>query len=309
MAMTTRLKTPYIPQCDKQVISDHPKSKQKYQLYYRPIQQDDKQIIKHLHEQWFPVEYTTEFYDAAIRNMTISNHPLYSCVAIISKDYEYQNDEESRARLDVKGGYDFSPWQRLADSVGSCRLNGYDLFTPATVIIANDSEVGLTQSSNGNEMHCSGSINESIVACVIGSFCSTQTSSQNYAAEILIRNPKRYTKMFYIMTLGTTKEFRNIGLGTKLIEDCVKLVQNTPTCGALYLHVITYNQVAIRFYEKMGFYRMDEIKDYYNIDGKTYGCYLYARFFHGNRPSLMKMLSRFWTRIISPFLALGVANN
>ncbi|KAL3789080.1 hypothetical protein ACHAW5_009819 [Stephanodiscus triporus] len=50
--------------------------------------------------------------------------------------------------------------------------------------------------------------------------------------------------------------------------------------GALYLHVITYNEGAIRLYERLGFVRVKEIKDYYLINSVNYDCYLYARYFH-----------------------------
>ena len=109
------------------------------------------------------------------------------------------------------------------------------------------------------------------------------------------------------MTLGATEEYRKQRLGTKLVEDCLSMVKQVPTCGGVYLHVITYNTAAINFYEKLGFYRIEEIKgllfmchniqnfakivfltfhlrlfpDFYSIDGVKYDCYLYAYFING----------------------------
>lgn len=91
--------------------------------------------------------------------------------------------------------------------------------------------------------------------------------------------------------------------------------QEVGCCGALYLHVITYNKGAIRMYERLGFKRVKKIegkwrmkrssrcfvidrnpplthdthththqyshKDYYTINSVNYACFLYARYFHG----------------------------
>ena len=85
------------------------------------------------------------------------------------------------------------------------------------------------------------------------------------------------------MTLGTVMEHRKTGLATAMIEWVESLVEQDSACGGIYLHVITYNDSAIRFYERLGFYRVEEIPDYYDIDGQKYSSYLYAKYFNGNR--------------------------
>jgi ribosomal protein S18 acetylase RimI-like enzyme len=87
--------------------------------------------------------------------------------------------------------------------------------------------------------------------------------------------------MFYIMTLGSSEKFRGRGLGSKLINECINICEQVPSCGVIYLHVITYNSTAIRFYERLGFHRIKEIKDYYTIHNESYNCYLYAKFVNG----------------------------
>ena len=62
------------------------------------------------------------------------------------------------------------------------------------------------------------------------------------------------------MTLGTVREFRRTGLGSLLVERVVDMINTTPECGALYLHVITYNEGAMKLYEKLGFAFVKEIK-------------------------------------------------
>lgn len=83
------------------------------------------------------------------------------------------------------------------------------------------------------------------------------------------------------MTVGVIAEFRNRDLGSTLVKRVISAVEVDKTCGTIYLHVITHNLAAIHFYEKLGFYRVKEIQDYYKIDGKNHNCYLYAKYFHG----------------------------
>lgn len=106
------------------------------------------------------------------------------------------------------------------------------------------------------------------------------------------------------MTLGTVRAYRQEGLATSLVERCIdQVVAPDPSCGALYLHVITSNTQAIRFYEGLGFWRVEEIADYYTIDGEHHNCYLYAKYFHGNHGhlDLLTLLSAFpaaaWQRL------------
>lgn len=95
--------------------------------------------------------------------------------------------------------------------------------------------------------------------------------------------------MAYILTLGTLPEYRRLGLGKLLLRKCVLLALwkckegallllshtltthgpfqcttptrardaiDSPRCGAVYLHVITYNEAAIQFYSANGFKRL-----------------------------------------------------
>lgn len=121
---------------------------------------------------------------------------------------------------------------------------------------------------------------DEIIGCIVGAFL--HPSRLNFeTAEMLVPNPQVHSKLFYIMTLGTVQEYRNLGLATSLIQQTMDLIENDPTCGALYLHVIPFNHAAIRFYEKLGFYRVCTIENYYNIEDKHYDCFLYAKYFHG----------------------------
>ena len=148
-----------------------------------------------------------------------------------------------------------------------------------------------------------------IVGCIVGSFVETARCNSR-TRELLVPNPVRHVRMFYIMTLGVVEEFRGKGLASSLVGECSRMVEKDATCGVLYLHVITYNRAAIEFYEKLGFYQVEEIEDYYEIDGEKYNCFLYAKYFHGNRGHftvymmLSNVLSAVWRTVSSPVYSI-----
>jgi hypothetical protein len=74
-------------------------------------------------------------------------------------------------------------------------------------------------------------------------------------------------------------------LGAALLQRCVAQACLSPSCGAVYLHVITYNAAAMRFYERAGFTRWREMRGYYSINGERHNCYVYALFINGAAPS------------------------
>jgi len=87
----------------------------------------------------------------------------------------------------------------------------------------------------------------------------------------------------YILTIGTHKEFRKMGIGHELVVRAEQFGQTHPTCMAVFLHVITYNEVAIEFYKRNGFRVLKEIPGYYYFDSKHFGCYLCVKYLKGAR--------------------------
>ena len=75
-------------------------------------------------------------------------------------------------------------------------------------------------------------------------------------------------------------EFRQ-GHAKTLINNLLKKVHSNRRCGIVYLHVITYNKKACRFYEEFGFTNILEIDDYYLIDDESFNAYLYVMFVNG----------------------------
>jgi len=290
-------------------------------LRFRSLRPSDKDSIKALHEEWFPVSYKDEFYECVVHNkMSGTGDPLFSCVACTEKEPDIVlddsgipfgsliNERESRRIGNIPPCLDASSAEDVEDccpGMASSEISAFvnqhgseqenDSYDDDT--ICDRTEPGLCDRS------------EKIVGCIVGAFLDAERCNKEVSS-LLLSNPDRYSRLFYIMTLGTISERRKQGLGSSLVEKCVEVAKNDSSCGVVYLHVITFNKAAIKFYEKLGFYRVKEIEDYYSIEGKHYNCYLYARYLNGNRGhlSLLQLVTNlvhsFWKRISSPLYAV-----
>jgi ribosomal protein S18 acetylase RimI-like enzyme len=75
----------------------------------------------------------------------------------------------------------------------------------------------------------------------------------------------------YIMTIGVVDECRRFGLGTKMIDHTIKILREQwPRCEVIYLHVVSYNEAALKFYERNRFIRHSKIINHYFIMEKDY---------------------------------------
>jgi len=131
---------------------------------------------------------------------------------------------------------------------------------------------------------------ETILGCLIGTFIPISKISAN-TLSLLISDLDQHPFLFYIMTLGTITEKRHQGYGSKLIQQCIQMLEleENKQCGCIYLHVITYNKGAIRFYESLGFQRITE------IEGE------HAGFFFGANNTVHNILIAFffdWSRLL-----------
>jgi len=97
----------------------------------------------------------------------------------------------------------------------------------------------------------------------------------------LINKNSGHTHVVYILTLATSPQVRRCGLGSLLLRECLNYASKFEKCGAVYLHVITYNHDAIKFYEANGFSRLREIHNYYTINKKHYNSFVYFHFVNG----------------------------
>lgn len=83
------------------------------------------------------------------------------------------------------------------------------------------------------------------------------------------------------MTIGVIDECRKLGIGTYLLKATMNAVLINPSweqsCKIIYLHVASYNRAAIKFYDRNGFLTASELKDWYDIFGKSYDAILLYR--------------------------------
>ena len=159
---------------------------------------------------------------------------------------------------------------------------------------------------------------DEIIASVVGTF--VPASSLPESLRTMLLSDEKYTTLFYLMTLGCRQEHRNEGWASKLVQQSLQNAMRDPSVGCLYLHVLTTNDAAIRLYERLGFYRVKELVNYYSIDGKRYNCYLYAKYVNGNRGHLGLMMivsqafATLWKNLIAApinffFEVAGASNN
>jgi histone acetyltransferase MCC1 len=174
--------------------------------------------------------------------------------------------------------------------------SGDPLFSSVAVLQRPTESDQSTNSSFPTEGFVRNEDGDCIVACVVGCFVRAVLLSAK-TQDLLVNDVQRHPRLFYIMTVGTGA--RQAGLGTQMTRQCIEQVQQDPGCGVLYLHVLTNNVAAIRMYERLGFYRVHEIPQYYNIDGHLHPCYLYAMYFHGNRGhrSMYKLAQSTWVSL------------
>ncbi|KAJ4950457.1 hypothetical protein NE237_027289 [Protea cynaroides] len=89
--------------------------------------------------------------------------------------------------------------------------------------------------------------------------------------------------LVYILTLGVEEGYRNLGIATSLIQKVIEYASCIPTCQAVYLHVIAYNEPAIRFYQKMSFMCARRLQNFYYIQGQHYDSYLFLYYVNGGQ--------------------------
>ncbi|XP_054810875.1 histone acetyltransferase MCC1 [Prosopis cineraria] len=87
--------------------------------------------------------------------------------------------------------------------------------------------------------------------------------------------------LIYILTLGVVEAYRNLGIASSLIREVIKYASSIPTCLAVYLHVISYNNPAIFLYKKMSFKYVRTLRGFYLINGQHYDSYLFVYYVNG----------------------------
>jgi len=257
--------------------------KKKETIIFRSIQPSDREMIQRLHEEWFPVRYQSEFYDDLVHGkMYPTGDPLYTkvavVVAVVGDDDDHDTIDHDPQELDpipLSGSslaQPYHPNNPNGDNDHHCndRTNHKTDRIVACIVATMVPAHRLNRASRG--LLLPDSFQGGRQTLTVSSTSSTSSSASSTASAC------------YIMTLGTVLEYRQYGLATTLVEQCIQeMVLTLPSCGALYLHVLTTNRAAIRFYEqdRLQFHRVTELFNYYVIDQEQCNCYLYAKYFHG----------------------------
>ncbi|KAL1501344.1 hypothetical protein ABEB36_006679 [Hypothenemus hampei] len=90
----------------------------------------------------------------------------------------------------------------------------------------------------------------------------------------------------YILSLGVLKEYRRNGIATLLLDSLLRNL-TTPErkkVKAAFLHVLTTNSAAIRFYEKRRFRLHTFLPYYYSIKGKCKDGFMYVLYLNDGHP-------------------------
>ncbi|CAF0961154.1 unnamed protein product [Adineta ricciae] len=70
-------------------------------------------------------------------------------------------------------------------------------------------------------------------------------------------------RRLYIMTLGVLAKYRELGLGTLMLEHVFKICEREGNIDSIYLHVQINNETALAFYKKFGFQVISTATEYY----------------------------------------------
>lgn len=87
----------------------------------------------------------------------------------------------------------------------------------------------------------------------------------------------------YILTFGIVDELRRAGFASALLKETMKRIsESDPDCRVVFLHVIDYNEPAMRLYQKNGFVEFKEEPNFYLL-GDTW--YSGIMFYQAVRPA------------------------
>lgn len=105
---------------------------------------------------------------------------------------------------------------------------------------------------------------------------------------LLCKNLEKTSRVAYILTIGVVGKWRRHGIATillnKLKENLTDDFNNGNLTRAIYLHVLTTNIAAIRFYEKLHFTRHKFLPLYYLINSASCDGYCYVLYINGGQP-------------------------
>jgi ribosomal protein S18 acetylase RimI-like enzyme len=186
-------------------------------IIYRELNKNDMEEIRLLHKEWFPIDYTDEYFEAIfIPDKRRKNY------ITLAATYLYENKEY--------------------------------------ILGAIISEINLkAEFLNQTPQKYLGHINVSIFDQI-----SLFTPEYEFA---------------YIMVIGVVDECRRMKLGTEMLNRLMETFAKRKNCLCVYLHVVKYNETAIKFYQRNNFINTTCLKNFYRIKNEFYDCEVFVRFF------------------------------
>jgi len=92
-------------------------------------------------------------------------------------------------------------------------------------------------------------------------------------------------ELMYITTLGVIDEYRKKGIATILLKKLVEFCETErPSINAIYLHVLTTNYAAIKFYEKHTFTCVRKLLNYYDLGDHSLDSFIYIMYINEGLP-------------------------
>mmetsp|Transcript_68445 Transcript_68445/g.110317 ORF Transcript_68445/g.110317 Transcript_68445/m.110317 type:complete len:338 (+) Transcript_68445:62-1075(+) len=230
------------------------------EVRFRPLQASDLEEMMTLHTEWFPVSYDQAFYDKSV------NGQLFSLVATHSAASQSGGSSSSAAVV-------------------------HEAEEPE------ESLLGMITMSTFCEHH--GEDIKHILGGECEDLCKRKRSSgpvSDAEEGQAVQSTGNTGQLAYILTLGVCDAFRRRGLAKELIRRSIAHVdQNMPEVLAVYLHVVTYNQAAIRLYESTSFTCIEHFPSFYFLHGSHYDSFLYALYLHGGHPPWKWRFRNLWS--------------
>jgi len=220
-------------------------------LNFRPLATEDYDEMVALHTEWFPVSYDEAFFTKSVQG------EIFTLVATHRRQ---QSEQLSCLQGGVSNGASSSSSNYVQDE---------------------EHLLGIVTMSTRCEHHSDD------IPHVLGGDCATFCRKKSWGKEsnCVLDDENGQGCIAYILTLGVVDGFRRRGLARELLTRSVQNVQQQwPHVQAVYLHVVTYNDAAIKLYEANQFVRIKSFPNFYLLHGKLYDSYLYAQYVNGGRP-------------------------
>lgn len=135
---------------------------------------------------------------------------------------------------------------------------------------------------------------EVIIGFIITQFQPTEESDIDQLFDFF-HHPE---EVCYILTLGVRREFRRGGYAKKLMKYVFSHCRSNERCGLvctvfvltnncdnraipciqIYLHTLSTNLEAVRYYQSRKFFIMQEFQNFYSFGGKNHSSYLLAHY-------------------------------